>query len=843
MRRIFRPASALVGRLRYAHKFAVVGLVLLLPLSFVAQAYVGLQRSRITFSAKERVGVAYLVPLLELTGDLVEARHLAVTRRAGDSRGPTLDVAAVDRVDERHGAALDTTGHWIDAKRRLARAAEAGDPRTAFDLYNDAADALLALIVHVGDQSNLTLDPDLDTYYLMDALQFRLPAMLDVAGRMADRALLARRDLVMDPTAVLIDLGLNNGALSSMRDAVDRGLDTGSRHTDSAELRRLAGPGFSRLDRETSVLLGQVTTAIRTRSVQDVEPATANAVRAEAGVLARAVAAELDALLAVRISGFEGSARRVQALFVVTALLAIYLFVGFFLSVSTPVRRMVTALRAVASGDLSASVDVGTRDELHFVGQVLNDTIAQTRAVRDRLAHQATHDLLTGLPNRALVLDRLEEGVARARRGEGLMAVLFIDLDRFKLVNDSLGHEAGDELLRAVASRICAVVRPGDTVGRLAGDEFVVICERVHDRDEPVVIAQHIAAAVAEPVETHEAGGEARLVEVGASIGITFAGPGSGSDPDGLLRDADMAMYRAKQRGRGRVEIFDETLRVAVQRRMQTQEDLRRAIAEGELSLHYQPIVDAVTGKVHSVEALARWRHPARGMLPPAEFIPIAEETGLIVPLGAWVLAEACRQVTVWRAAHTAIAALNVSVNLSARQLADAELVPTVSSVLAGSGLPSEALWLEITESTVMADAESARRTLADLRRLGVHIAIDDFGTGYSSLAYLRRFPVEVLKIDRSFVRELGQNPEDEAIVGTVVSLARILGLGVVAEGVETAAQAAELRRLGCHTLQGYGLGRPLPAEEAWAALLAQVATLAEMSAPGAGREDAALQS
>jgi diguanylate cyclase (GGDEF)-like protein len=394
------------------------------------------------------------------------------------------------------------------------------------------------------------------------------------------------------------------------------------------------------------------------------------------------------------------------------------------------------------------------------------------------------------------------------------MAVLFIDLDHFKIINDSLGHDIGDEVLRTVAVRLTALARACDTVARLAGDEFVVIAEGLVGGDPAVRLAEQVVAALSEPIPVGS-GSAARTVGVGASVGIAIADGSGPVEPEALLRDADVAMYRAKERGRGRVEIFDDALRIAVERRLELQEDLRRGIDGGQLRVFYQPIVDAAAGRVVGFEALARWQHPSRGLLGAADFVGIAEEAGLIVSLGAAVLAQACAQVAAWRADRPGCEQLHIAVNVSGPQFGHPSFVPTVARVLATTGLAPDALWLEITETSIMADAEGIGSTLDALRALGVHLAIDDFGTGYSSLAYLRRFPVEILKVDRSFVAGLGQDREDEAIIAMIVSLARTLDLMIVAEGVETAEQLDLLRRLGCDTVQGYYLGRPVAAEVA----------------------------
>jgi diguanylate cyclase (GGDEF)-like protein len=435
----------------------------------------------------------------------------------------------------------------------------------------------------------------------------------------------------------------------------------------------------------------------------------------------------------------------------------------------------------------------------------LNDAAAVEgmRRAFDDAVHQATHDPLTGLPNRSLVVDRLDRALARAQRSGGRVTVLFADLDRFKVVNDSFGHSAGDGVLLCISERLRAAVRPHDTVGRLAGDEFVVVCEDLTDR-EALDVAGRIAAAVAQPIEL---GGRESVIT--ASIGIAHAEPATRAED--MLRDSDVAMYRAKERGRSRVELFDAEMRRRMIDRLETERSLRTAIAAGELRLDYQPLVSFDGWRVIAAEALVRWDHPERGVVGPADFIPLAEETGLILPIGRWVLGEACRQLAVWRAAGRRD--LRVTVNLSARQFADPDLIDAVAEALARAGLPTGALCLEITESVLMEEVEATAETLRALKRLGVHLAVDDFGTGYSSLSYLKRFPVDLLKIDRSFVDGLGTDPEDGAIVLAIVSLARALRLDVVAEGVEYFHQLEALHRLGCDAVQGFLLGRPGPAD------------------------------
>jgi diguanylate cyclase (GGDEF)-like protein/PAS domain S-box-containing protein len=431
--------------------------------------------------------------------------------------------------------------------------------------------------------------------------------------------------------------------------------------------------------------------------------------------------------------------------------------------------------------------------------------VSDRHALEEQLTRQALTDSLTDLPNRALLRDRLDTAIARLDRNPGLAAVMMLDMDRFKVVNDSLGHAAGDEMLKIVAARIRSVVRSGDTVGRVGGDEFVVVAEDFDDTNEVVFLANRIIEAVSVPFELH-----GLEVHPGASIGIAVA-TDSSATADKLLRDADLSMYRAKERGGGSSELFDDQLYSRALARLELEAELRRAIEEEQLRVFYQPVV-SFDGGVCGFEALVRWEHPDRGLVSPVDFIPLAEETGLVVPLGAWVLEKAAVQVSIWQ--QTIDPELSLSVNLSSRQLADPELPAVVSRILEDSGLPAAKLCLELTETALIEDPQSAERCLTELRSLGVRIGVDDFGTGYSSLIYVRRFPVQVLKLDRLFVAGLGESSEDETIAGSVIHLAHELGLEAVAEGVETLDQLHALDTLGCDLAQGFYWSRPLPAGE-----------------------------
>jgi diguanylate cyclase (GGDEF)-like protein/PAS domain S-box-containing protein len=451
--------------------------------------------------------------------------------------------------------------------------------------------------------------------------------------------------------------------------------------------------------------------------------------------------------------------------------------------------------------------------------------VSERKRFQEQLQHQALHDALTGLPNRTLFINRLEHALARTARSQKQFAVLFIDLDRFKLVNDSLGHESGDVLLKEVAARLRNTMRLEDTVARLGGDEFTILLEDLGHTEESVRLAERIVQVLEKPFTI-----SGQDVYISASIGICFGGTGfentefsntGQATPLELLRDADTAMYKAKKQGKARVEVFDAEIASEAAAQLRLETDLRRALerndTEGsdtensEFRVYYQPLVDLKTGQVVRLEALVRWEHPTLGFLPPASFIPLAEDTGLILPLGRWVLKTACQQAALWHAHATTDTPPGIAVNLSPRQFLQPHLVEEVRVILEETGLEPSQLELEITERIIMEHGETTTDTLAQLKALGVQLAIDDFGSGYSSLDYLKRFPVDTLKIDRAFIRDLASNDVDVAIVGAVTTMAQALGSQVVAEGLETAMQVSRVRALGCDTGQGYYFAKPMP--------------------------------
>jgi diguanylate cyclase (GGDEF)-like protein len=452
-------------------------------------------------------------------------------------------------------------------------------------------------------------------------------------------------------------------------------------------------------------------------------------------------------------------------------------------------------------------------DSVNFVQSVANTLAAaiERRYAESRLSYLAQFDALTGLPNRTMYLDRLGQSLVEAERDHRPVGVLFVDLDRFKAVNDTFGHAVGDLVLEQAASRLNAAVRPGDTVGRLGGDEFAVALAHLANADDAASVAQKLVTQLSMPFQI---GGH--TIYVSASIGISVH-PVDGNDPDTLLKCADTAMYRAKESGRAGYHFYLPQMNERALARMRLESALHGAVEREEFLLHYQPKVSLVDGRISGLEALLRWQPPDRELVSPAEFIPILEETGLIIEVGEWVVASVCAQIARWQS--EGVAPPRVAVNLSARQFHQQGLAESIGRIVAATGIAADLLEFEITESVIMTDSAKAVEALREMKARGIHLSIDDFGTGYSSLAYLKRFPIDTLKVDRAFIRDVTTDPDDATITLAIINLAHSLGLKVVAEGVETAEQLAFLQAHGCDEIQGFYFARPMPAAQVTIAL------------------------
>ncbi|HEX9399480.1 MAG TPA: EAL domain-containing protein [Anaeromyxobacter sp.] len=514
-----------------------------------------------------------------------------------------------------------------------------------------------------------------------------------------------------------------------------------------------------------------------------------------------------------------------------TLVVAIAIAVRLATSITRPVEALVRATRAIAQGELGFAIEV--KDDRTELGELAGHFNSMSAALRDgyaalqneieerkraeaRLLYDAFHDALTGLPNRALFLDRLQHVIEAGRRhAEQVYAVLFLDLDRFKVINDTLGHLVGDHLLVAVGERLAECLRPGDTVARLGGDEFGILLDRIGDPPDALQVADRIQKALVKAVDV-----DGHEIFVTTSIGVALRSERY-QRPEQVLRDADIAMYQAKVKGKACCEIFDAEMHGSVVDRLQLEADLRRAVEHGEeFLLHYQPIVALRTGKLIGVEALVRWDKAGRGLLPAGEFISLAEESGVVVPMGDWVVRTACAQLRIWQEQVPALAGVTLSINVSGRQFRRPEFVEGFWGTVRDAGVDPRAVAIEVTEAVIMDDVEASAAKLGRLRELGIQIHVDDFGTGYSSLSYLHRFPISAVKIDRSFVSGLPDHHESEEVIKAIVSIAESLDFDVIAEGVETSTQAERLEELRCRYAQGFLLSKPLPASEveAWAA-------------------------
>jgi diguanylate cyclase (GGDEF)-like protein len=946
---MWRDAGVSLWRMTTSTWVVGLAVALLLPMAFITRGYVDIQKRQVAFSARERDGVAYLRPVMKLLVLAVAARHAAISGTAPDRAGLRQAVAGVDAVDARYGAGLGVSGLWATVRSDAVRSADSDPGLAGATAYGVVARGTRALIVAVSDNSNLTLDPELDSYYVVDAVVLRLPAMVDLIGQAVDAAVAAGPAGAGARAAATVRVARATGALNTTRAALESGLATAFGTTKHAALRSLRSTASAERTVVTAVL-DRIDEATATGNPTLLTTAVGERARTALLALFERLVPQLDALLAIRIAALQDTAFNIGS----ASLLSVALIVVMVLWIHRSARARQHALThgalvrhaastansAEAFRDAAATVvaetctrlgwlaghawttsdepsawfiadhqhhdqegcrlaalaaeggspgsdqlpvDTRTRiasgpRELSGLGTALDgcgistavavpvltggaaagmlafylpsgsraprpDLIAALEQIgvnlgqvieRQRAAavlfHQATHDVVTGVANRRRLLDEIAAAQVDQAAGRSVgrsSAVLLLDLDRFRQINDSLGYAAGDVVLREAAARLVRAI-PDDALGaRLGADQFVVLAHhRPSSAADPAAgpftaLAHRILQSLHGSVSV---GGH--QVPLRASVGICLLDPGQTESASTVLRDADTALRHAKRRGKEEVQVFDAALRHLAATRILDETALADAVERDELLLHYQPIIDLPTGQPVGTEALVRWQRPGRGMVPPGDFIPLAEDSGLIIDLGRWVLRRACRDAAAWPRTAPRFGEATVSVNVSTRQLTHPRFLADLDGALRDSDLPPRRLIVEITETALIDDHNAVMSTLHAIRARGVELALDDFGTGYSSMSYVQNLPVSILKIDKSFVDPITGPGDGTALSEVVLKLAEAAGLRTVAEGVETAVQADALRRLGCHRGQGYLWSPPVPAERLAGTVLAAVANV-----------------
>lgn len=780
---IWGPGVKLMRNMQFAPRAALICMIFLIPLAWLTWSFYSSKNASIAFSAKERLGVEYNRTLFPLI-DLAQQRRRDASSAASSGVVPTTlpDVQArlqaaqaeLAGVDSRLGAQLGSAPAYARVQSAMAQTERSSGLDAVFQAHTDYIEALIALLLQVTDGSNLTLDPDIDTYYLMDAAFFRMPHVVESSGKLRGLGLAILRAGAITPQqqSLLSELiPIAEFQARNMREGLGKAVayNPGLKESTDATQSSSETAAFFALARKAVITAQDYSPAFQAQYLR-----LSNATIENQYALNLRIVNELDRLIAARVAGLQAQRAGVTLVLGVGFLLAVYFSYTFFLV---------------------------TWGGLRLVNQH-----------EQQIEKMAFYDELTGLCNRRLLLDRLHLAQTSSTRNSQLYGLMLIDLDNFKDINDTRGHHIGDELLVQAAQRLKEATREGDTVARLGGDEFVVLLVSLGEEMEKAAQraskrGQHILAALKRPYALSDGN-----YQCTSSIGITlFHEHNEGVDE--ILKRADLAMYQAKSCGRNAVRFFDPQIQSQVLARSQLEQELARAASQGQLLLYYQPVVNRHR-EVLGYEALVRWQHPAQGLVSPALFIPVAEQSGLILPIGRWVLQTACEQLAAW-ARIPEKAHLTLAVNMSAHQVGQADFYETVRDILRLTQAPPQRLKLELTESLLQHDVEQTIVKMQQITALGTTFSLDDFGTGYSSLSYLKRLPLSQLKIDQSFVRDLLTDPNDAVIARTILQLAQSLEMSVVAEGVETEGQRQALELMGCQAFQGYLFGRPAPLEQA----------------------------
>ena len=810
MDRALRPGMRLMRKMGMTAKFGIVTFILFVPMTIgVASGYAE-STGRLRSAELEQQGLRLAAPLVQLVIQLAQTQDAA-------ARGipPPRRLTAVDLVDAATRNTAEDADLHVDETWRRARAdvdvlIAQTRPEAAVPLAAQALGRCTALLRDVADTSGLVEDPQLDTHYLLSGLVTTLPRLMGTAGSVPSAEPGAGR-----PRPLRMEQAVGVRTLREGATRLSEDLATAMSHTSWEALGPRIGPDAAAV----SAAVAQYAAAMDDGTTPVATPLGSGSLASVSASLAAQLADVANTLLARRQDDLATSRDRPVLLALGSLLVLGYLLVAVYRATSQDVHAVLQDISTVTNGEQPREMPMDGSDEFARMARAVTITRDRLTALLGSLRYQATHDELTALGNRTLFTDKIADALAETGPG---VALVVADLDRFRDVNDSFGHDMGDRLLRAVGVRFHRAVGRQNVVARLGSDEFGVLLPHGGGQLAALEVVDRLRAALQAPVDV-----DGRLLQVRASFGVAVAGEDR-RGPVELIRDADVALAAARDSALGtrvdgtastRVAVFEPAMHERTRDRTELSAELVGAVERGELELLYQPIVDLHTDVVHGVEALARWNHPARGLVPPTVFVPLAEATGSIAPIGRWVLREAALQLARWRAEFPDGYPLTMEANLSTGQLSDPGLVPTVIALLEETGIDPGELTLEITESSLVKDLDTALRPLRQLAAIGVRLALDDFGTGYSSLTYLRRLPVTVLKIDRSFVVDAGEDAggphgASGVLLAGIARLGTGLGMQIVAEGVETARQAERVRDAGCHLGQGFLWARPLPEEE-----------------------------
>lgn len=825
MNRFFSPGVYLMNRLNYLQKFSLIGLFFLLPIGLTLYLLISDLNAQLSVVKLEKKGIEYNSAIRHFFEDAQQHRGLANIVLNGDTEFTRVliqneslvlnDISMVNAAE----AKLDSKWKTISAWSRIEKDWESLhkqqmqlDPTESFTLHTKIIKNSLMLITQLNLHTNLELDSDNHTY--IKSLITKLPEMLESIGqaRGLSAGAVAKNNLSESEVYRLITL---SGMINPQFEDIKKGLldfvkskGTEDKLIADMDLFVNAFTIFHKAMNET-VLSHSAALEVKPLELFELGTQALNAgfklYDDGLPILNQLLTEKADHLLQKKyfVTGFTGA----------VWVILIYLFVGFYLSVHRSLFKLMRAAVRITNGDLSERIYLDSKDELQAVGNAYNKmavslekNLKERDAQEEKIKFLAYHDALTRLPNRVLFEDRLGQALAMAARNKELVGVMFLDLDRFKTINDTFGHSAGDQLLQTVAERLMGCLRATDTVTRMGGDEFLLIITGLKDMTQITGVAEKLLSALFQPLKL-----EMIEITVSGSLGISVY-PQDGNDQETLIRNADAAMYYAKSKGRNNYQLYDILMNASTKEKLLMEEALRKALIRGEFVLHYQPRQQITTGQITAVEALIRWNHPKLGLLYPPEFISLAEEIGVIVEIGEWVLRTACLQNKMWQ--EMGLKPIRVSVNISGVQFQRDDYYHTVAQVVAETGLNPIWLELELTESMVMRNAPMTIAKLNQLHDFGVKISIDDFGTGFSSLSYLKLFPIDILKIDSSFIQDVSTESKDAAITKTIIGLSRRLKLNVVAEGVETYEQLSFLRSRKCNEIQGFIISKPLLVED-----------------------------